>query len=430
MGYILFAIAAALYLYQLNSSRRQATRLKHFSESVRQRTAYLEEEERKSRDSTMHALQQSYNSLIEDYRVMEVIAESETGRIEMMLRQLQEAVLLLDHAGNIISCNPAAETLFYIPPHRLQGNHSIYPYIKSTDFLDYMTHIQQGGPQTQREIAFEREGRTVWFEVAGAPLPQQVVRFNQAPGKGTRVYLFVMHDITRLKDLEDIRREFVANVSHELRTPITVIKGFTDTLLNDHNRISSEDREKFLLKIHRNVERFHMLLEDLLQLSRLESDRLTLNRREIPVRTLFDDACEHVRHRLKDNQQIAIDISPEVASIWVDELKFMQILNNLIDNAIRYAKGFTKITLSTRKEGRMLWFTVEDDGQGVPEKDLPHLFERFYRVDKGRSRESGGTGLGLSIVKHIVLMHGGEVKAESRLGEGTRIRFSIPIRSV
>lgn len=425
MAYFFAIIALGIAWVCRRRQVRYRTMLQDLANAIEARNIFLLDNESARQCPIWNQIQKHYNQLQESHRLLESSTANELQQIEATLGQLQETVIILDKNGKILSANNAATRFFKI--NMTQGTTSIYSVIKSSQFLDYMQHIQEGGGQTQREISIEQEGKLYWFETSGIRL----FKNNTSPilnrPQKTEAYLFVLHDITRLKNLENIRQEFVANVSHELRTPVTIIKGFTDTLIHDHRQLKVEDREKFLLKIHRNVERLFLLLEDLLSLSRLESDRITLNSKKILLESLVGDALEQIKHRLKPEQRAEIELDPTVTHISVDELKFSQVLNNILDNAVRYAKGFTVIRISTRKENDMLWFSIEDNGQGIPEKDLPHLFERFYRVDKGRGRENGGTGLGLSIVKHIVLMHGGEVRAESELNKGTKIVFSVPV---
>lgn len=427
MSYLLFIGAAicAIVLYRrLRECRRM---MLHLADAIRDKRTFLLESKAQYKTLEWIHLQEAFNDLLDKHQEMERDSASELQQIETTLGQLQEAVLMVDQTGNILMINRAATELLDMPTN--PTSERIHQFIKSSDMLDYITHIQEGGAQARREVSILKEGKTFWFEISGIAISTQTASNTTQKTRQTNTYLFVFHNITRLKNLENMRREFVANVSHELRTPVTIIKGFTDTLLNDHSHLSHEDREKFLKKIHRNVERFHELLEDLLSLSRLESDRITLNRQEIDIVQLIEDVHDQFKHRLQPDQTITLELDPSASSIWVDELKFSQILNNLLDNAVRYAKDFTTIRIRTKLEGRMLWFSVIDDGKtGIPQKDLPHLFERFYRVDKGRSREFGGTGLGLSIAKHIVLMHGGDIRAESVEGQGTSIHFSIPIR--
>jgi signal transduction histidine kinase len=247
-------------------------------------------------------------------------------------------------------------------------------------------------------------------------------------GEGDLSTLLVMHDITKLKELEVMRREFVANVSHELRTPLTIIKGFAETLVDDET-IKPQPRLRFLEKILNNAERLHVLVEDLLTISRLESRPEQIEPFEQSLEALFDEVADNYRSRLEsEKQSIRVSVDGTIGPVSFDRYRIHQVLDNLIENAFRYAPDFTEIVLEAKlsADKRKVVCSVIDDGPGIPEKDLPHLFERFYRVDKGRSRERGGTGLGLSIVKHIVQQHGGSISAESKLAQATSMIFTLP----
>jgi signal transduction histidine kinase len=195
--------------------------------------------------------------------------------------------------------------------------------------------------------------------------------------------------------------------------------------------IDREMRHRFMGKILKNAERLNLLVEDLLTISRLESRPDQIESVEQPFESLLNEVAESYRNRLRNNEQkIEVIVGDAVGSFRFDRYRINQVLDNLIENVFRYAPEFTSIKLEAVLEVDLgqVRCSVVDDGSGIPEKDLPHLFERFYRVDKGRSRETGGTGLGLSIVKHIVQLHGGTVEAESKLGEGTRMSFRLPIK--
>jgi two-component system phosphate regulon sensor histidine kinase PhoR len=239
--------------------------------------------------------------------------------------------------------------------------------------------------------------------------------------------LFVLHDITKQRRLENVRKDFVANVSHELRTPLSVIKGYAETLIDNHEAMPTADREKFLRTILRHAERLNSLLEDLLMLSRLESTSPALNREPLRVSGLINTVLEDYRGRpVAAAHQIVCELDPAPAAVSVDSLRITQALENLLDNALKYTPAGSRIMVAVATKEREVEIRVQDNGPGIPAEDLPHIFERFYRVDKGRSREKGGTGLGLSIVKHIVQLHGGRVWAESAPGQGTTIGFSLP----
>ena len=261
---------------------------------------------------------------------------------------------------------------------------------------------------------------TCWLEVSAAPL--------QDSASGTNKYtIFVFHDITRQKRLEKMRTEFVANVSHELRTPVTVIKGFAETLIEDDSILKKEERMRFLEKIQRNAERLHSLLLDLLLLSRLESTELVLHREKIVLPELLEEICEGWRPVVEqDGGRLELQLDPKAGVLFADPLRISQVINNLIENAHQHARDYTMLRILTRAGKEGIHLAIVDNGSGIPEDELPHVFQRFYRVDKGRSRDSGGTGLGLSIVKHIVAQHGGEITPMSNKGEGTRIDIFLP----
>jgi signal transduction histidine kinase len=226
-----------------------------------------------------------------------------------------------------------------------------------------------------------------------------------------------------------MRTDFVANVSHELRTPLTIIKGFSETLVDDHDSLSDEAKIRFTNKIKNNAERLHLLVEDLLTLSRLESQPDQLDYSVQALDKLMQEVQESYSDRLiRGEQTIKLAFDSEIQPFVFDRYRINQVLDNLVENAFRYASEFTLLELSAElsEDKSYIICKVSDDGPGIPKKSLPHLFERFYRVDKGRSKEKGGTGLGLSILKHIILLHGGVVRAESKVGEGTSIIFSLP----
>jgi two-component system phosphate regulon sensor histidine kinase PhoR len=241
----------------------------------------------------------------------------------------------------------------------------------------------------------------------------------------------VLHDITRQKRLEGVRKDFVANVSHELRTPLSVIKGYVETLVDGHDSMPLADRDRFLKTIQRHTERLNSLLEDLLALSRLESAQPGLARERVDLGQLFAVALEDFRSRpAAEGHRFSLAIDPNTPPVLVDPLKLGQVLDNLVSNALKYTPRGSRIDLSARMASTdTVELAVGDNGPGIPPEDLPHIFERFYRVDKGRSREKGGTGLGLSIVKHIVQLHGGKVWAESRLGAGTTFFIVLPLHA-
>jgi two-component system phosphate regulon sensor histidine kinase PhoR len=226
----------------------------------------------------------------------------------------------------------------------------------------------------------------------------------------------------------NVKKDFVANVSHELRTPVAIIMGFAQMLHEDYDKLSGKQRREFIGKIKKNSERLRDLVEDLLDLSQLESSEPELRL----TSEIVEDLVRRVANRFLDKldsktQDIRFKLTEEVTEIRLDVRQIESVLENLIDNAIRYATGFTVITIRSFLDENKdeLLLEIEDDGCGIPENDLPRIFERFYRVDKGRSRESGGTGLGLSIVRNAISLHGGEVKVRSKVSKGTTFSLSL-----
>ena len=256
-----------------------------------------------------------------------------------------------------------------------------------------------------------------WLEVNAA-----AVFDTQQRRKGTVV---VFHDLTRLKKLERNREEFVANVSHELRTPLSLIKGYTETLL-DGAKDNPEVSLKFLQTIDRNAERLKLLIEDLLTISELESGRIRLQLQPVALKPLVDKLCEDFKPRAASRNITLMNEVPELTAN-ADSDRVQQVISNLVDNAIKYggSEGTVTIRGRTGQDGT-IELCVADNGPGIPEDARERIFERFYRLDKARSREQGGTGLGLSIVKHIIQCHGGKVWVESEPGKGSRFFFSLP----
>jgi len=241
-------------------------------------------------------------------------------------------------------------------------------------------------------------------------------------------FVLVLHDVSELRRLETVRRDFVANVSHEIRTPLTAIKGYAETLLGP----AGDEREtaiRFLQVIDRHSERLGRLIDDLLTLSDLEFGRTPPRRRPLAVEPVIDDVVQILGDRAAQRGiALTTDVDGATPTVDADGDQLRQVLINLVDNAIKYTPDGGTVHLGARgsDDGADVEFAVVDTGPGIPSQDLPRLTERFFRVDKARSRELGGTGLGLAIVKHIVQAHGGRLVIDSALGHGTTVRVSMP----
>jgi two-component system phosphate regulon sensor histidine kinase PhoR len=241
--------------------------------------------------------------------------------------------------------------------------------------------------------------------------------------------VLVLHDVSDLERLEKTRRDFIANVSHELRTPLTSITGYTETLLESGAAGNASNRE-FLEVIRRNATRMTRLTEDLLKLARVESGEWKLEIQDVAADELLNEAYAAL-HKLAEQhgKQLMIQ-SSSTTRVLADKEAIQQVFANLIENACKYAPAGTQIALGVNEQTETVEFYVRDSGPGIAAEHHSRLFERFYRVDRDRSREAGGTGLGLAIVKHIVLNHGGSVRVESELGHGSTFLFTLPSATV
>ena len=248
------------------------------------------------------------------------------------------------------------------------------------------------------------------------------------PGATPSGAVLVFHDVTDLRRLERMRQDFVANVSHELKTPLAAIKAYTETLL-DSALHDEEVNVRFLHRIEEQADRLNQLILDLLRLARLESGQEVFQHEPLVVAEVLESCVDTHRGRAEaKGLDLAVDLDgcDPATRVVADEEAFRQIFDNLIDNAIKYTPEAGRVAVHCGVDGAVVEISVADSGPGIPRDDLPRIFERFYRVDKARSRELGGTGLGLAIVKHVVQSLGGQVTVESRLGEGTRFRVRLP----
>jgi two-component system phosphate regulon sensor histidine kinase PhoR len=292
--------------------------------------------------------------------------------------------------------------------------------------LEVLRTLAEGSAATSRDVALGSG--------AGPRLQVNAARLAGVDGRPFGVVL-VLHDVTELRRLEVVRRDFVANVSHELRTPLTAIKGFAETLLGP----AGDDREtaqRFLRVIDRHSERLGRLIDDLLTLSDLELGRTPLRVGTVVPGQAIDDVLQiFAETAARAGVRIAANVEPGTPALQADGDRVRQVLINLVDNAVKYtpAGGQVRVRaapVSGGEQGDMVAIVVEDTGVGIPAQDLPRLTERFFRVDKARSRELGGTGLGLAIVKHIVQAHGGSLSISSMLGQGTAVRVLLPTAQV
>ena len=347
--------------------------------------------------------------------------EAEEGRSELVRRQdaifnsMIEAVIVVDPGGRIVSLNRAARTML-----NAQGDvlgQSVIEAFRRHEISDVVQQVA-------------RQKQVLDVEVCLAGIEPRYLRVNAVSlSGGDGVYdgaVLVFHEVTRLKQLENTRQEFVANVSHELRTPLSLIKGYVETLL-DGAKDNPEVQTKFLHVIEKHADRLAYLIEDLLLLSKLDSGQVVLNLQTTEMRSEIQHVLDDLQSKAAERRVTLVNEFPADIEAPADADRLQQVLFNLIDNAIKYGRteGSVVVGGSRLADGRVeTW--VRDDGPGIPPDARERVFERFYRVDKARSREQGGTGLGLSIVKHIVQAHGGDVRVDGELGKGTTFFFTLP----
>ena len=239
--------------------------------------------------------------------------------------------------------------------------------------------------------------------------------------------VILFHDITALKRVDEMRRDFVANVSHELRTPLSILRGYIETMLDDP-KMPRGETARILEVMDQHSKRLGLLANDLLTLAQLESGSSNLQLSEIDLLRFLSDLARDWRKKISaKGLKAVVDVSDDCSTIRADEERLRQVFDNLLDNAVKYSAKGGGIRLGAERRDGEVALSVRDDGVGISQEDLPRIFERFYRVDKARSRQLGSTGLGLSIVKHIAQLHGGSVEAESELGKGTTIRVILPL---
>ncbi len=325
-----------------------------------------------------------------------------------------EGLLLLDRNRRIYLANRAFKKLFGLKTE-LRGK-TILEALRLHELAELVNRVEAQGQVFDYELKLP-ELNERWLQVNAAAI------FNAAGEREGTILVF--HDLTRLKQLERTREEFVANVSHELRTPLSLIKGYVETLI-DGARNNPEVAERFLKIIERNAQRLDLLIQDLLTISALESGRIKLNLQPVALRPLVEKIFNDLKPPADNKNIRLVNKLPELA-VTADANRLDQVLANLVDNAIKYGRAQGMVVVGGKKtdDGKIEVF-VQDDGPGIPPEALDRVFERFYRVDKARSREQGGTGLGLSIVKHIVQNHGGTVWVKSELGKGATFFFTLP----
>ena len=336
----------------------------------------------------------------------------ERAHTDAILSGMVEGVVLLNEGGRLVLTNPAVRSMLRLP-EPAEDRHYL-EVVRHPDITAQIASALAGGRPARVEVQLDRDARRVFVA--------HVVPVARERGGGA---VLVLHDITDLRHADQVRRDFVANVSHELRTPLTAIRGYVEALIDAPPE--PERAREFLEIIARHAMRMERLVRDLLRLARLDAGQETLERVACSVVSLVSGVEREMESLLEvRGQRIDTDIAQDATHVAGDAAKLHDVLRNLIENASNYSPEGATIEVAARRTDGLIAITLADRGPGVPEADLPRIFERFYRVDRSRTRDPGGTGLGLSIVRHLVELHGGRVSAANRPGGGAVFTVRLP----
>ena len=357
----------------------------------------------KSRDE-LRELAKSFNYMTEEIQNLFTELSRQKEELASIISSIEEGLLALGQDGKILLSNESFNRI--IQNERVEGKY-YWEAVRKPEFIELIKKVQEEKKNYAEELLFD--GKTYLCSAALLPSREEIV--------------VTLHDITKIRELEKIKKDFVVNVSHELRTPLTAIKGYVETLEEEVNEKAGE----FLKIIKKHTDRLILIVKDLLLLSELEEKESKLEPEKVDVKSLIENVLAIFEQPLKEKKLKAeIKVLNKIPSVKGDPFKLEQMFLNIIDNAVKYTKK-GKITVLLKKEDKNLSVEIEDTGIGIPEEHMSRIFERFYVVDKSRSRSLGGTGLGLSIVKHIALLHNGKVNVESTPGKGTKFTVLLPV---
>jgi two-component system phosphate regulon sensor histidine kinase PhoR len=346
----------------------------------------------------------------------------EDSNLNVLLANMVEGVMVVDEKHVVRLANDELLNLFQLKQSPL-GRTVLESLREARVEMVVGESILRGEP-IQREVTLETNALGMaprHFDISVVP-----IRTKKEEDVGGAVVVF--HDISRIKQLEMLRQEFVSNVSHELRTPLAIFRGYLETL-QDNPDLPREELQRILETLQRHSDRLFALVEDLLTLTRLEAGHIKTEFSTIRMDAFFKQIVRDWTHRKSGAEvKLVVEMDDNLPSVDADAIRLEQVMLNLLDNAVAYSNPPREVVLCGHVIDGKMEVRVTDNGIGIPPADLPHIFDRFYRVDKARSRTSGGTGLGLSIVKQILHAHGGTVQAESELGKGTTIVLRLPLR--
>lgn len=364
----------------------------------------------KNESSEIFNLNRSFNEMTERLRELFSKLKKEKDEVKSIISSISEGILVIDNENRVIRSNDSFYEMFKTEPLKRY----YWEVLREPEIINFLNSFQQGNHKSvNREIAFSE--KTLLCSITYL--------------KSRQGFVVLFSDISEIKRLESMKRDFISNVSHELRTPLTAIKGFTETLIMDEQ---DEGKVKYLNIIHRHNERLINIVKDLLVLSELEKSGNSrtpwhnLVIEKIEIRAMVNRVVELLKEKMeKKGLKLVITVEEGLLNFEGDAFKIEQLLINLISNGIKYSdRG--RLELEVKSSGKNIVIIVKDEGIGIPPGDLERIFERFYVVDKSRSKKSGGTGLGLSIVKHVAILHKGDIKVESRQNAGTSFIITLP----
>jgi two-component system phosphate regulon sensor histidine kinase PhoR len=362
-----------------------------------------------------HARETHAREMADQNQRHDALQHEQTARMEAMLDGMIEGLVVLDSRGRIALANRAAETMFSFS--RMMVGGTLLQAIRNHEVAAIAGRAAEGDNAIEQEVRLEGPKPRI-VQVSAVAL--------HAPTGAVTGAVLVFHDVTQLRRLEAMRQDFVANVSHELRTPLSLIKSAAETLI-DGGRLDPAVSVRFLDIIDKHASRLTLLIDDLLLLARLDSGRVELQLMPVALREAAQDALDDAALIARTRGVTLANEVPAGIVAEADPERLRQVFANLIDNAIKYGRDQGRVVMRGRAvDGTRVEVSVRDDGAGIPPESLDRIFERFYRVDKARSREQGGTGLGLAIVKNVVQAHGGDVRVESKQGKGTEFVISLP----
>jgi two-component system phosphate regulon sensor histidine kinase PhoR len=423
---IAFLIAVALSMWLAHSLTKPlseivvaAQRLAKGDHAVRIRTGARDE---------VGLLADTFNHMTDQLRSKIDELSEDRSQLLAMLTSMVEGVMVLDRRGRVLQINPALERMFDVTRMEARG-HPCSDVFRHPQLDTLVSAVLTKRTNQEDEILLHPSGRRLHIEAS----------VTESYGENDACAILVFHDMTELRRLEMVRKDFVANVSHELRTPLTSIKGYIEALL-DGAKDDPKTSTQFLNIILKQSDRLNLILEDLLQLSKIESGQVQFKREPLHIQGVIERTLAVIKPLAdKKRHRLVSFVENNLPSVLGDEDRLIQILSNLLDNAVKYTPENGTITVAAHPVSddaeqpaivTAVELSVTDTGMGIPEMERPRVFERFYRVDKARSRELGGTGLGLAIVKHIVEGLGGRVWAEANAPTGSRFVVRLPVQQI